>query len=312
MSAVPLVRPFHRDDRDQLTALVNAHASAVVPGAAVSVNTVLSSLERSPEEYITDPWVAERVTLVAEDRRRITAAAHLLRYRDDAEVGEEYRGTGHVSWFVHVPDDGSPESGDGTEPDAAGLLMSACLARLARWQVRARFADGALPVPGVYGVPAQWPHVRALLERSGFRHGGAVEIVLLARVADLPDPGPAPLPGVTVRRTLGSLGTRFTARRDGEWLGAVEIDTTLDRPERLSRAGGTADVCDLELAGDAPPDLLARLLGEARTWLALCGADRLLAYTGDGPEDAEEYAGLTAHGFRELTRTARGWEHRAG
>ncbi len=42
------VRPFRRDDRDQLTRLVNAHAEAVVPGMSVSVNTVLGSLERQP------------------------------------------------------------------------------------------------------------------------------------------------------------------------------------------------------------------------------------------------------------------------
>src|SRR5580704_270965 len=36
------VRPFRRDDRDQLTALVNAHVAAVIPGIALSVNTVLS------------------------------------------------------------------------------------------------------------------------------------------------------------------------------------------------------------------------------------------------------------------------------
>ena len=58
------VRPFRRSDRDQLTQLVNAHAGAVVPGMSVSVNTVLSSLERRPGEFIEDPWVSERVTLV--------------------------------------------------------------------------------------------------------------------------------------------------------------------------------------------------------------------------------------------------------
>jgi len=49
------VRPFRRADRDQLTQLtqlVNAHAEAVVPGMSVSVNTVLSSLERQPGEFI--------------------------------------------------------------------------------------------------------------------------------------------------------------------------------------------------------------------------------------------------------------------
>jgi len=62
------VRPFRRGDRDQLTRLVNAHAEAVVPGMSVSVNTVLGSLERQPGEFIVDPWVNERVTLVAEQR----------------------------------------------------------------------------------------------------------------------------------------------------------------------------------------------------------------------------------------------------
>ena len=73
------VRPFRRGDRDQLTKLVNAHAEAVVPGMSVSVNTVLSSLERQPGEFIVDPWVSERVTLVAEQGSRVAAAAHLHR-----------------------------------------------------------------------------------------------------------------------------------------------------------------------------------------------------------------------------------------
>jgi hypothetical protein len=47
MSSVQ-VRPFRRDDRDQLTGLVNAHAAAVVPGMSVSVNSVLGSLGRQP------------------------------------------------------------------------------------------------------------------------------------------------------------------------------------------------------------------------------------------------------------------------
>ena len=42
----PEVRPFRRADSDQLTDLVNMHVAAVVPGISVSVNTVLSDLER--------------------------------------------------------------------------------------------------------------------------------------------------------------------------------------------------------------------------------------------------------------------------
>jgi hypothetical protein len=73
------VRPFRRSDRDQLTQLVSAHAEAVVPAMGVPVNTVLASLERQPGDFIEDPWVAERITLVAEQQNRVTAAAHLLR-----------------------------------------------------------------------------------------------------------------------------------------------------------------------------------------------------------------------------------------
>ncbi|MFE0424405.1 N-acetyltransferase, partial [Streptomyces sp. NPDC058953] len=213
------MRPFHREDRDQLTVLVNLHAAAVVPGAGVSVNTVLSSLERCPEEYVTDPWVAERVTLVAEERRRIVAAAHLLRYRNDPDVGDDYRDTGHIEWFVHVPSEG-----DG----AAALLMSAALAQLDRWHVRARYADGHLPVPGVYGVPDAWPHVRSVFETAGFVHAGGIETLLLAPVGALPAPGSAPLPGLSAHRSVGALGTRITARAGDAELAYIELDTQLD------------------------------------------------------------------------------------
>ena len=81
------VRPFRRADRQQLTDLVNMHASAVVPGLSVSVAAVLSQLERQPGEYIVDPWVSERLTLVAEQHERVAAAAHLLRYGAGEHVG---------------------------------------------------------------------------------------------------------------------------------------------------------------------------------------------------------------------------------
>jgi len=74
------IRPFSRRDRDQVTALVNGHIAAVVPGASVSVHALLSHLEREPGEFIVDPWVEERVTIVAEQRDRVVAAAHLLKY----------------------------------------------------------------------------------------------------------------------------------------------------------------------------------------------------------------------------------------
>jgi hypothetical protein len=103
MSSVQ-VRPFRRADREQLTALVNAHIQAVVPGVSVSVNTVMSQLERDPGEFIVDPWVAERATLVAEQRGRVVAAGHLLRYGAGEEVGESMRGAAEISWLLYWPE----------------------------------------------------------------------------------------------------------------------------------------------------------------------------------------------------------------
>ncbi|KMS75366.1 hypothetical protein ACM01_10280 [Streptomyces viridochromogenes] len=299
------VRPFRRADRDQLTELINTHVAAVVPGVSVSVNTVLSALERQPDEFITDPWVGERVTLVAEQRDDVVAAAHLLRYRADDEVGADYRDIGEIDWFVCRPTASFRPDSD----EAADLLMNACLAQLARWNVRARYASGELPAPAVYGLPRSWPHIRAGYERAGFRHTGDTEVILIARVADLPHQEPRP--GVTVDRTLGECGTRFTAYAAGRALGFIEVDTALSRPERHTRGTGLADVGNLHIEPSAYGDgLERRLLGQAADWLRLCGVDRVLAYepaTGSTMMDH-----LTSAGFRELTRTDRRWEHRPG
>src|SRR6266852_1268280 len=155
------VRPFRRADREQLAHLVNVHAAAVIPGMSASVNTVLSQLEREPGEPIVDPWVIQRTTLVAEQRRRVVAAAHLLRYTADDSVGEAYRDSAEIRWFLFWPE--TPYWPD--SPEAADALIAACLAQLDSWRVSIQGADGALPVPGVYGVPEQWPHVRGIYER---------------------------------------------------------------------------------------------------------------------------------------------------
>jgi hypothetical protein len=162
------VRPFRRSDREQLTALVNAHAAAVVPGVSVSVNAVMSQLEREPGEFIVDPWVSERATFVAEQRGRVVAAAHLLRYAADERVGESFRDAGEIRWFLFWPEASYwPDSAD-----AGDALIAASVAQLGRWGVARQYADGTLPVPGVYGVPEQWPHIRETYEQAGFATRG--------------------------------------------------------------------------------------------------------------------------------------------
>ncbi len=312
MSAVR-VRPFRRSDRDQLTQLVNAHAEAVVPGMSASVNTVLSSLERRPGEFIEDPWVSERVTLVAEQAGRVAAAAHLLRYFPDERAGVDARDAGEICWLLFWPQvpAGNPHWPDATA--AAEALMAACGAQFSGWGVARQYAGGELPVPGVYGVPEQWPHVAGLYQRAGFSHTGQTEVVYLARVQDLPDPAAAPLDGMLVRRSVGINGVRLSAVLGPEAIGYIEIEI-LDEGERLARHGGWADLGNLHVM----PAYQRRgigtwLLGQAADWLRLAGVSRLLTYawlegTDPGGLDYDGYrAFLPAAGFRALTRTARGW-----
>lgn len=299
------VRTFRRDDREQLTALVNAHVQAVMPGVAVSVNTVLSQLEREPGEFIVDPWVAERVTLVAEQRRRVVAAAHLLRYGSGAEVGESYRGVGEIKWLLCWPE--APFWPDSLA--AGDAVAAAALAALTREGASRLVADGTLPAPGVYGVPEQWPHIHAILRRAGFTPGDHTEHVLLAEVDRIARPT-APIDGLTVARALGAAGTRLTACLGGNRVGYVEVEHRIGDTGRLVRQDGWADIGNLWVDGSHRRKGIASwLLGHAAEWLRLGHADRLLDYA---TPDQDDYLGFLRHsGFQELTRTSRAWQHGA-
>ena len=307
------VRPFHRRDRQQLTDLVNAHAQAVVPGLGVSVSALLSELERQPGEFIGDPWVRERATLVAGQNGRVSAAAHLLRYYADERAGKAYRGAGEIRWLVFWPTApaGNPYWPDATQ--AAETLIAACLRQFDEWGVSSQGAEGELPVPGVYGVPEQWPHIRALYERAGFAHTGHTEVVYLAQVEDLPHPAGPPITGLSVCRSVGISGTRLSAVLGERVIGYIEVEV-LEEGERLSRHSGWADVGNLHVAGQHRRHGVATwLLGQAAGWLRLAQAERLLTYAwleGQDPtgQDYTAYrAFLGVSGFLQLTRTTRGW-----
>ena len=301
------VRPFHRTDRDQVTALVNAHAAAVVPGVAASVNAVLTQFEREPDEVVVDPWTAERHVLVAEQDGGIAAAALLCRYRDAPDVGSAFRNAGDIRWLVFRPmaPAGNPHWQDGQA--AARLLMGACLARLRSWGVARITADGALPVPGVYGVPRQWPHIEQLYTETGFLvPAQPVEVVHLADLTQIPGPAAPPLPGLVVRRSVGINGTRFTASSRTQDVGHIEV-AVLDSADRHPRQSGLADIGDLYVVEDHRRlGIGGWLVAHAACWLRLAHVDRLLHYADEGEEALLSF--VEHLGFVEVTRTRRGWE----
>lgn len=289
------IRPFKRSDRDQLATLVNAHVGAVLPGVSLSVNAVMSQLEREPDEFVVDPWVIERATLVAVQDDRLVAAAHLVRYGGGAQVGADQRGAGELRWLLCWPAD----------VDAGEAVLAAGLQRLAAWEVTQVLADGALPAPAVYGVPDCWPHVRRLYERAGFAPG-AEEVVLVADVADLPQPGPPPLEGLAVRRVVGDAATSFVATLGETGVGLIELQTDLTEGGTRSRLAGWAELWNLAVEEPHRRRGVGRwLVGHAAGWMRLGRVERVLDCC--GPDEPDALAFATACGWRELTRTTRGW-----
>jgi GNAT superfamily N-acetyltransferase len=183
--------------------------------------------------------------------------------------------------------------------------MAASIAQLEEWGVGRQWADGALPVPGVYGVPEQWPHIRAAYERAGFVQRGRTEIVYLATVEGLPRPTEPPVKELSLRRSLGINGARLSAVLDDRVVGFIEVDMREDGG-RVPRHPGWADVGNLHVADEYRRRGVATwLVGHAAEWLRLARVDRVLDYA--SPEEADYTAFVATVGFRQLTRTKRGW-----
>jgi GNAT superfamily N-acetyltransferase len=294
-----VIRPFQRGDRDQVTGLVNAHIGAVLPGVSVSVNAVMSQLEREPGEIIVDPWVSERATLVAIERERVVAAAHVQRYASDERVSDSYRNLGAIRWLVCVPQ--NTVAGD--------TLVAACRGQFAAWHVARQAADVSLPCPCCYGVADCWPHLRELFVRGGFRCEGRTEVILVARVSDLPSVSGAPFDGLTVRREMGGpvvAGSRFSAWREDALIGFIDLVTDMTHGGALSRLAGWAEIDSLFVEeAHRRRGVATWMVGHAADWLRLGHCDRLIAYCWPEQSDALDFAFQA--GWRELARTERGW-----
>ncbi|HVM35228.1 MAG TPA: GNAT family N-acetyltransferase [Actinomycetota bacterium] len=291
------IRPFKRTDRDHVTALVNAHIGAVVPGLSVSVNAVMSQMERDPAEVVVDPWVVERRSLVAVEREAVVAAAHLLRYGADERVGDSYRNAGEIKWLVARP----------SCADAADLLLTHCLKLMDSWDVERQYADGALPSPVTYGVCDAWSHIRSAYERAGFVDTRVVEILLVADAADLPSRTEPPLDKMAVGRSLADGGTRFSAILDGETVATIDVQTNMTRGGARSHLEGWGEIGAIHTIDTFRRRGVGRwLVSIAADWLRLGRVERILAYAYPEPDDEALF--LRAVGFKEVARMHRGWQ----
>ena len=297
---MPDVRAFNRSDRDQLLSLVNHHVAACLPGGSIPAAALLSQLERDSSEYITEPWVIARHTVVAIDNDRLVAAAHLKRYADDARVSASYSNAATIEWFVFLPD----------HADAGTALLEASLDHLRSWRPRVLYADGGAFALATYGVPDAWPHVAPALEAAGFSDTeGRAEIIMAGHIDAVPAPGEPPLEALTARRVIGPLGVAFEACLDGEVVGVFEAQDDYTRGGSVMTLAGWAD----EANHWVRDDLRCRGIGTwlfrlGCDWLRLGNATRLLAYATESPELPRIEAYYARHGLHRIGRTRRGWK----
>jgi GNAT superfamily N-acetyltransferase len=115
---------------------------------------------------------------------------------------------------------------------------------------------------------------------------------------------------VRLERSVGEAGTRLAASAGDELVGFIEVETNLAEGGRLAHLAGWADIGNLHVAAAHRRRGVATwLVGQAADWLRLARVDRLLGYA--WPEEQDLLGLLGRLGFRELTRTARGWHHPA-
>lgn len=295
------VRAFTRSDRDQLLSLVNHHIAACLPGGSIPAAALLSQLERDASEYITEPWVTARHTIVAIESDRLVAAAHLKRYSDDSRVSASYSNAAAIDWCAFLPD----------QPAAGRAVLEASIEHLRSWSPRVLYADGggALAL-ATYGVPDAWPHVATALEEAGFSDAeGHVEIIMAGDIASVGVPGEPPLAGLGVRRVVGPRGVAFEASLADAVVGVFEVQDDYTRGGSVMTLAGWADEANHwvrdDLRGRGLGSWLFRLGCE---WLRVGHTTRLVAYASESAELPRVEAYYARHGLRRIGRTRRGWK----
>lgn len=293
------VQHFATTDLPQLQRLVNLHLAAVLPGWALSEAALARHLERDDAQPITDPWVEERTTLCAVEDQRVLAAAHLLRYRDGAEIGADYRGVAEIAWFLAQPD----------RTDAADAVLASARECMAGWDVRRTHGWGSgLPAGPLWGVPDVWPHVSTALEAAGYRSSGHREALYGGWLGGIPLPIDPPLTGLTIQRRVETYETRIAALLEGQEIGFCDVQPDLTDGGLSPALRGWAWLAGLEVHEDWRNQGIGRwLVQHAVQWLRLCGCDRIVLAVADDSESAGAGRFYRHFGWDVLVRETHGW-----
>ena len=198
--------------------------------------------------------------------------------------------------------------------------MAACIDQLDRWGVVTQNADGEIAgawrLRSARTVAARQGAVRPLGVRPRRPHGGGLPGQGRGPAFRLMSP---PSTGCAALRSVGINGCRFSAALGDQVIGYIEVET-LDTGERLAQARRLGRRRQPAGARRVPAARRRYLAARAGRRLAAPGQRRpaaRLRLAGREPILAESATRTTGRscrgsGFRELTRTKRGWNRRLG
>ena len=299
---VIIIERLRSEHLAQVTSLVNHHLGAIVPGWAVPEAWLAGYLQRNPGEYVVDPWVVERTTLVALERQSVEAVAHVLLYGSAPEVNSEFHGVAEIDWFLASPD----------AAEASAHVLSAAAEQAAAWSATALWLAGGPPVGPFSGIPDVWPHITAAIEAAGYlRDPGRVESVYGGELAGVTAPGDPPLPTLSVYRSTGRWGARFDVFEGEVSIGYCDIVTDLTEGGALPALRGWAELAELEVVPERRNRGVGSwLLRHAVAWARFGGCERLLLITAAEDESAGAGRFYSRFGWERLTRLEIGWQAR--
>jgi GNAT superfamily N-acetyltransferase len=284
------IEPLDKFYLPQVLDLVNAHLGAVVPGWALTACYFWERLKRNPAEWVTDPWVAERKSIVGVVNDRVCAAAHILRYGDQTPR----KGTAEVAWLLFWP----------RERTAGEAILKECLRQMKAWQVTDRQISGPLPVPVCVGLPHVWPHIGLMLGQFGYSSNADVDESVYGGTLDgIPSPGEPPVEGASIHRDLGKFSTRFVARLEGRDVAYVECVADLTQGGQLPALSGWGELSEVETS-DAMRNrgLGSWVMRHAVEWLRLSRCSRIVLSVAIDDEEAGAGRFYRRFGWAPLVR----------
>lgn len=258
------IAPLDRSHLPQVLALANSHLGTVIPGWSLTADYFWERLKSEPQEYITDPWVVERKSIVGIVKDRVCAAAHIRRYGDDTR----WKGVGEIAWILFWPE----------EREAGEAVMAECRHQMNAWQVVDEQISGPLPVPACVGIPDVWPHISGLVAQFGYSaNEGIDESVYGGTLNKSSALGEPPVRGVTIHREAGKFGTRFVARLDGRDIAHCECIADLTQGGQLPALVGWAELSEVETSEMMRNQGVGSwVVGHAVEWLRLARCDRIV------------------------------------